>query len=127
MAQIIALTTVIVICCLLFRREVGMRDLNPLLMILLVLTLVTLTYNGGKTLELGPTLWKSYWLPQMLAAVIIFLLLIVPGPKMMTLMNELKEKGPAAYQALTTAVIGVLVCVLLGLITMTVSSRLPFL
>jgi len=127
MTQIIALTTVIIICSLLFRREIGLRDLNPLVVILLVLTLVMLTYNGGKTLELGPALWKSYWLPQMLAAVIVFLLIIVPGPKVMTLLKELKEKGPAAYQALTTAVIGVLVCVLLGLITMTVSSRLPFL
>jgi hypothetical protein len=127
MAQIIALTTVIVICCLLFRREIGIRDLNPLVVILLVLTLVMLTYNGGNTIALGATLWKSYWLPQMLCVVIIFLLIILPGPKLMTIVKELREKGPAAYQALTTAVIGVLVCVLLGLITMTVSSRLPFL
>ena len=124
MAPIIGLAAVIVIAFILFHREIAKRDLSPLVAFLLVIAIVMLTHNDGKTLELGPTLWKSFWLPQMLSVVIIFLLYIVPGPRIIAM---LKEKAHGAHHALKTTLIGILVCVLLGLITMTVSSKLPFL
>jgi hypothetical protein len=123
MAPIIGLAVVIVLCFVLFPKEIAKRDLNPLVLFLLVIALVLLTQHRGKTIELGPALWGSYWLPQMLGIIILFLLYIIPGPKLMTI---LKEKGPAAYQALTRTVISILLCVLIGLVTMTVSSSVVF-
>jgi len=123
MAPIIALAVVIVLCFILFPKEIARRDLNPLVLVLMVIALLLLTQHHGKTVELGPALWGSYWLPQMLGIAILFLLYIVPGPKLMSI---LKEKGPTAYHALTTTLIGILVCVLIGLVTMTVSSHVAF-
>lgn len=122
MAPIIALSVAIILCCVLFPEEIAKRDLSPLVVFLLVMGIVMLTHNDGNTLELGPALWKSFWLPQMLGIVIVFLLFVIPGPRLKAI---LKEK--AAYKALPSMVIGILVCVLLGLITMTVSAYSSFL
>jgi hypothetical protein len=123
MVHIVTLSVLILICSVLFRREIARYDLSPLVVFLLVLVLVMLSHNDGKTLEFGPSLMKSFWLPKMLTVVIAFLIFAVPGPKVVAL---LKEKVPTAVQALTTTVIGILVCVLLGVITLAVVSRLPF-
>lgn len=123
MAPIIGLSVVIVLSCLLFPGEVARRDLSPLVVFLLVITLIMLTQHGGRTVELGPALWGSYWLPQMLLMIILFLLWALPGPKLLTL---LKDRGSKSYRALATTAIGLLVCVLIGVIAMTVASRVDF-
>jgi len=122
MAPIIALAVVVTIFFALFRREVAARDLSPIILGLMVLTLVMLTEHGGKTTELGPSLWGNYWLPQMLGVAILFLIYMTPGPRLLAI---LKDKG-TSYQALTTTLISILVCVLIGLVTVTVSSRVEF-
>jgi hypothetical protein len=120
MAPMIALVIAVVICLVLFPREVAKRDLNPLIIALLVITLLILTQGNGDTVELGPALWGSYWLPQMLGIVIVFLFIAVPGPKLLAL---LKDYRSSANKALISAVIGVLTCVLASLIAITVASR----
>jgi hypothetical protein len=120
MAPIIALVVAVVICLVLFPREVARRDLNPLIITLLVITLLMLTQGSGGTVELGPALWGSYWLPQMLGVVIVFLLTVVPGPKLLAMLRDNKS---SANKALVSAVIGILSCVLVSLIAVTVASR----
>lgn len=122
MAPIIALTVVVIIFFLLFQREIAGRDLSPIILFLLVITLVMLTEQGGKTVQLGPALWGNYWLPQMLGLAILFLIYMTPGPRLLAILKDKKT----SYQALTTTLIGILVCVLIGLVTMTVSSRVTF-
>jgi hypothetical protein len=120
MAPIIALVAAIAICLALFRREVSKVDVNPLIAVLLGLALIVLAHNGGNTVELGPSLWSSYWLPQMLAIVMIFLLIVVPGPRLAALIKAEKSAG---YKALASTVIGILVFVLVGMIAITAASH----
>jgi hypothetical protein len=120
MAPMIALVVAVVVCLVLFPREVAQRDLNPLIIALLVITLLILTQGNGNTVELGPALWGSHWLPQMLGIAIVFLFVALPGPKLLAL---LKDYRSSANKALISAVIGVLTCVLASLIAITVASR----
>jgi hypothetical protein len=122
MTLVVSIVVALVICLVLFPREISRNDLNPLVVALLVVTLLILSHGSGKVVELGPSLWKSYWLPQMLGIVIIFLLIVVPGPKVLQL---LKDYRSAAYRALTSTVISILTCVLVAMITLLVVSRGP--
>jgi len=120
MAPIIALAIAIAICIALFRRELAKFDINPLIAVLLGIALIVLAHNGGDTVELGPSLWSSYWLPQMLAIVMVFLLVVTPGPKLAALIKAEKSAG---YKALASTIIGILVFVLVGMIAITASSH----
>src|SRR5688572_32097452 len=82
MAQIIALAVAVLICFALFGKEVTKLNVNPLIIILLAFALVMLMHQDGNTLQLGELVWSSHWLPQMLAIIIIFLLVVVPGPRL---------------------------------------------
>src|SRR5215213_7177406 len=120
MAPIIAIVIAVAICFALFRREISKLDINPLIAALLAIGLIVLAHNGGNTVELGPSLWSSHWLPQMLAIVIVFLLMVVPGPRLAALLKAEKSGG---YKVLTSTLIGILVCVLVGMIAITATSH----
>lgn len=119
MILLIAIIVSLVVCLVLFPRQISRNDLNPLIVALFVVTLLLLSHGGGKVVELGPSLWKAYWLPQMLGIIIIFLLIVVPGPKLLQL---LKDSKSAANKALTSTVIGILTVVLVGMIAVMVVS-----
>jgi hypothetical protein len=120
MAQIIALAVAVLICFALFGKEVTKLSVNPLIIILLSFALVMLMQPDGNALELGPMVWSSHWLPQMLAILTVFLLVVVPGPRLSALIRAEKSAG---FKTLTSAVIGILVCVLVGMIAVTAASH----
>ena len=120
MAQIIALAVAVLVCFALFGKEVTKLNVNPVIIVLLGLALVMLIHQGGNTVQLGPLLWNSYWLPQMLGIIIVFLLVVIPGPRLSALIKAEKSAG---FKTLASAVIGILVCVLVGLIAVMAASH----
>jgi hypothetical protein len=120
MAQIIALAVAVLICFALFGKEVTKLNVNPLIIILLAFALVMLMHQDGNTVQLGELVWSSHWLPQMLAIIIVFLLIMVPGPRLSALIKAEKSAG---FKTLTSAVIGILVCVLVGMIAVMAASQ----
>src|SRR5689334_6364895 len=102
MAAIMALVVAIGVCVALFRREIARFDINPLIAVLLGVALIVLAHNGGDTVELGPSLWSSHWLPQMLAIVLVFFLAVMPGPRLAALIKAERSNG---YKALASTII----------------------
>ena len=120
MAPIIALAVAVAICFTLFRKEMAKVDINPLIIVLLGLSLIVLAHKDGSAVQIGPMLWSSYWLPQMLGIIIVFLLVVIPGPRLAALIRAEKSAG---FKTLASTVIGILVCVLVGMIAVMAASH----
>jgi drug/metabolite transporter (DMT)-like permease len=120
MVQIIALAVAVVICFILFGKEITKINVNPLIIILLGISLIMIAHEDGNTIQFGPMLMSSHWLPQMLGIVLVFLLIVIPGPRLTALIRAEKSTG---YKTLATTLIGILVCVLVGMIAVMAASH----